>query len=70
MPTLREAISNRGKPPSAVRTAVRADLKAARRRLYSATRAIDAILGIDDDDELVERATPIIEAVRRIPDAA
>lgn len=70
MPTLRETIADRGRPPSAVRSAVRADLKAARRKLYSATKAIDAILGVDDDAEMIERATPIIEAVKRIPDAA
>ncbi len=67
MPTLRETIANRGKPASAVRSAVRADLKAARRKLYDATKAIDAILGTDDADGLVERARPLVEAIGRIP---
>lgn len=70
MPTLRETIADRGRPASAVRSAVRADLKAARRKLYSATRAIDALLGLDDDAELIERAAPLLQAVRAIPDAA
>ena len=68
MPTLREAIANRGKPASAVRTAIRADLKEARRKLYAATQALDALLGLGlDDDALVERARPLVEAIRRIP---
>ncbi|MEE3502655.1 hypothetical protein [Acidiphilium acidophilum] len=44
-------------------------MKLARRKLYDATKLVDAILGIDDDNELIERATPIIEAVKAIPDA-
>ncbi len=69
MATLRETIAARGRPPSAVRQAVRGELKLARRKLYDATKLVDALLGLDDDDELIERATPIIEAVKAIPDA-
>lgn len=69
MATLRETIGNRGKPPSPVRSAVRADLKLTRRRLYELTQAIDRLMGIDDDAELLARAVPLIKAVRRIPDA-
>lgn len=70
MPTLRETIAARGKPLSAVRTAVRADLKAARRRLYEATKLVDVLLGVADDGELIERAAPLLQAVKAIPDAA
>ncbi len=69
MPTLRETIANRGTAPSAVRVAVRADLKLTRRRLYELTQTIDRLMGVDDDDELLARAVPLIKAVRRIPDA-
>lgn len=69
MPTLRETIANRGTAPSPVRSAVRADLKLTRRRLYELTQTIDRLMGIDDDAELLARAVPLIKAVRRIPDA-
>ncbi len=69
MTTLRETIANRRTPPSPVRSAVRNDLKATRRRLYELTQTIDRLLGIADDAELLARAMPLIKAIRRIPDA-
>lgn len=69
MTTLRENIADRGRPPSPVRLAVRGDLKAARRRLYELTKQVDSLLGVNDDAELLERAVPLIKAIRRIPDA-
>ncbi|HQT86807.1 hypothetical protein [Acidiphilium rubrum] len=68
MPTLTETLANRGKPASAVRSAIRADLKRARKRFYSAMQNIDLLIKIDDET-VIERARPLIEAARHLPDA-
>ncbi|MDX5930499.1 hypothetical protein [Acidiphilium acidophilum] len=54
---------------SAVRQAVRTDLKAGRRRLYALIQTIDAIMVMADEATLIERGQRVIEAVRRLPDA-
>lgn len=53
---------------SAVRAAITDDLKAARRRLYATTKAIDALLAIADDAELARRAEPLLAALRALHD--
>ncbi|OYV70269.1 MAG: hypothetical protein B7Z67_04660 [Acidiphilium sp. 21-60-14] len=47
--------------------AIRADLKNARRRFYSAIQVIDRLIKIDDET-VIERARPLIEVARRLPD--
>jgi hypothetical protein len=65
--TQRDAAAPRSRSP--IRQAVRADLKQARRRLYELVQGIDRLICVKDDAELLERATPLIRAVRRLPDA-
>jgi hypothetical protein len=55
---------------SAVRQAVRTELKAVRRKLYAMIQTIDAIMVMADEAALIERGQRVIEAVRRLPDAA
>jgi hypothetical protein len=54
---------------SAVRQAVRTDLKAGRRKLYVMIQTIDAIMVMADEAALIERGQRVVEAVRRLPDA-
>jgi hypothetical protein len=67
--TLRETATRPARPTSPIRVAVKADLKATRRRLYALIQQIDSLICTKDDDELLTRATPLIRAVRRLPDA-
>jgi hypothetical protein len=67
--TLRETAATRGRPTSPIRQAVRADLKATRRRLYELTQMIDRLICVKDDAELASRAAPLVRGVMRLPDA-